>query len=61
MMRYLENLMNRFIEAIAIMVVTSCIIPILVLLVFLWIVKMIFQVDFDIHIPRNPLKRPFGR
>lgn len=61
MMRYLENLMNRFIEAIAIMVVTSCIIPILVLLVFLWIVKMIFQVDFDIHIPRNPLKRPFRR
>ena len=61
MMRYLENLMNRFIEAIAIMVVTSCIIPILVLLVFLWIVKMIFQVDFDIRIPRNPLKRPFRR
>lgn len=61
MMRYLENLMNRFIEAIAIMVVTSCVIPILVLLVFLWIVKMIFMVDFDIHLPRASFKRPFKR
>lgn len=61
MMRYLENLMNRFIEAIAIMVVTSCMIPIIVLLVFLWIVKMIFMVDFDIHLPKPSFKRPFKR
>lgn len=37
--------LNRFIEALAVMVVTSCIIPIAVLIFFLWLVKLILGVD----------------
>ncbi len=37
--------LNRFIEALAVMVVTSCIIPIVVLIFFLWLVKLILGVD----------------
>lgn len=46
----LENTLNRFIEAIAVMLVTSCVIPILVLVFFLWIVKLVLGVD--IRLPR---------
>ena len=35
-----ENVLNNFIEALAILLVTSCLIPILVLIFFVWLVKM---------------------
>lgn len=40
-----KTLVNRFIEATAVMLVTSCIIPIAVILFYAWIVKMIFGVQ----------------
>lgn len=40
-----KNMLNRFIEATAVMVVTTCIIPILVILFFAWVVKTIFNVQ----------------
>ena len=36
-----ENVLNHFIEALAILLVTSCLIPILVLVFFVWLVKML--------------------
>ena len=36
-----ENVLNNFIEALAILLVTSCLIPILVLIFFVWLVKML--------------------
>ena len=44
-----ETVLNRFIEALAVMLVTSCLIPILVLVFFVWLVKMLLGVDFDFH------------
>lgn len=41
----LENILNRFIEALAVMIVTSCVIPILVLLCFVWLTKTLLSVD----------------
>ncbi|MBQ3460496.1 MAG: hypothetical protein IJH14_07505 [Solobacterium sp.] len=38
-----ENVLNNFIEALAVMIVTSFLIPIIVLMFFWWAVKMIFQ------------------
>ena len=35
--------MNRFLEALAVMLVTSCVIPVLVLLFFVWFVKAMFS------------------
>lgn len=34
------SVLNRFIEALAVMIVTSCVIPILVLLFFVWIIRV---------------------
>ena len=35
-----ENSLNHFIEAVAVMIITSCVIPMLVLLLFFWMVKI---------------------
>lgn len=43
-----ENVLNNFIEALAILFVTSCLIPILVLIFFVWLVKMLLGLNIDI-------------
>ena len=42
---YVTGLLSRFVEAIAVMIVTSCLIPILVIIFFIWLIKMLFNVD----------------
>lgn len=39
-----SDILNRFTETIAVMLVTTCIIPILVLLFFVWLIKAVFGV-----------------
>lgn len=54
-----RNVLNRFIEATAVMIVTTCLIPILVIAFFVWIVKTLFNAP--IILPANltkPLKKP---
>ncbi len=41
-----ETVLNNFMEALAVMLVTSCLIPILTLLGFVWMIKMIIGTDF---------------
>ena len=41
----LKTVLNRFIEALAVMLVTSCLIPILVLLFFAWLIKLMLGID----------------
>lgn len=43
-----EALLNNFIETIAVMLVTSCAIPVVVLLFAVWLVKMLFGVQINI-------------
>ena len=38
-----ESVLNRFIEALAVLLVTSCVIPILVLVFFVWVIKMVMN------------------
>lgn len=49
-----KNLLNRFIEATAVMIVTTCLIPILVIVFFIWIVKTLFniQIIFPENLPK---------
>ncbi len=42
---YVTDLLSRFVEAIAVMLVTSCLIPILVMLLFVWGIKLMFKAD----------------
>ena len=58
-----KNLLNRFIEATAVMVVTTCLIPILVILFFLWVVKTLFGVPITLPAPlprQKKAKRSHG-
>lgn len=48
-----EEMLSNFIDAIAILLITSCVIPIAVLIFFIWIVKIIF----GINIPTSNIKK----
>lgn len=49
------NLLNRFVEGFVVMMVTTCIIPILVLLFFLWILKQLTGVDLTGRVMYAPI------
>ena len=42
-----KNALSVFIDAIAVLIITTCVIPILVILFFLWIIKLLFGVNID--------------
>lgn len=44
-----ETMLSNFIESVAVMIVTSCVIPILVIIFFLWISKIIFEIPIPIQ------------
>ena len=40
----IQNILNQFLTSISIIIVTSCVIPILVLVSFAWLIKMLFGI-----------------
>lgn len=50
--RKVENSLNRFIEALAVMIVTSCVIPILVILFFIWFIRAAMGVSISLPAKR---------
>lgn len=55
-----SNILNRFIEVLAVMLVTSCLIPILVLVFFAWLIKIFLGIDlsgFARRFSRRPQRR----
>lgn len=56
-----KTMLNRFVEAVAVMLVTNCLIPILVILFFWWLIKVIFRVHFKLPspLPKTRRKYPF--
>ena len=47
-----KNTLNNFIDAIALMIITSCIMPIAIVLLGLWMVKLMFGINID-----TPIKK----
>lgn len=43
-----ETLLNHFIEVIAVMMVTSCVIPVVVLLFMLWLIRILFGLQINL-------------
>lgn len=41
------TLLNKFIEATAVMIITSCVIPLLVVWLFFFVIKLLFGINFD--------------
>ena len=56
-----RDLVNNFIETLAMMIVTSCIIPVLVLLFFVWAANMILGMHLEIPFKAIGCKRKGGR
>ena len=54
-----ENTLNRITESIAVLIVTSCAIPVAVLIFFLWLVKLLTGIN--IEIPQGRLTRRLGK
>lgn len=55
-----QNAINGFVEALAVMLVTSCVIPLLVLLLFLWVAKLVLGIN--VGVPLRVLRtRRLGR
>lgn len=52
-----ETLFNHFIEVVAVMMVTSCVIPVVVLLFMLWFVRILFGIQ--IYVPKDLQKEKF--
>ena len=55
-----KTVLNRFVEATAVLIVTTCLIPLLVILFFLWIAKTLFDVKILIP-PSPPWRKKHGR
>ena len=52
------DVLRNFIEALAVMIVTSCLIPLLVLFFFVWLVRILLGIDIQPRIPRLAAHRP---
>ena len=44
-----KNILNNFIDAVAVLLITSCVIPILVLFFMVWIIKMVFGINIPVN------------
>lgn len=40
-----EDTLSSFLDAIAVLIITSCVIPIVVILIFAWVIKILFSFD----------------
>ena len=49
--------LNRFVESLAVMIVTACIIPLLVLLFFLWLIRQLTGVDLAAKLHLRPREK----
>ena len=45
------NILNRFIETLAVIIVTSCVIPLLVLVFFIWLIRVVTGIDISAAMP----------
>ena len=54
---YVAGLLSHFMEALAVMIVTSCVVPLLVILLYLWFIKQIFGIDLYTKMPNVFKKR----
>lgn len=47
------DILNKFMETLAIMIVTSCVIPILGLIFFIWVIKILTGLDFFEYVSKR--------
>lgn len=52
-----KKALSIFIDAVAVLVITTCIIPIAVVFFFIWIIKLLFGLNLDTSQVKNLLSR----
>ena len=58
---YLETILNKFVESVAIMIVTACVIPILTLILFYILTKIILGIEIPmpkLSMPKHSFTKP---
>ena len=50
------RVLNRFVESLAVLIVTSCVIPLLVLVFFLWLIRAVTGVQITVPAPLQRLR-----
>lgn len=48
LMEYFENVIKKFINSIAIMLVTSFVMPLFILIIFRWLIKELFSLNLSL-------------
>lgn len=54
-----KNVLNRFVEATAVMIVTTCLVPLLVILFFGWMMKTLFHVPITLPARQPKQKKKY--
>ena len=54
-----KNVLNRFVEATAVMIVTTCLVPLLVILFFGWMMKTLFHIPITLRVPQPKQKKKY--
>lgn len=54
-----EDTLAAFLDAVAVLIVTSCLIPLAVILIFAWVIKMLFVID--IKVSKIFKRKPIGK
>ena len=57
----LTTQLNNMIDAIAVMIVTTCVIPLLVIVFLIWVAKMLFSINVDIDAKKIPKLSEIGK
>lgn len=50
-----EDTFSKYLDSIAVLIITTCVIPIIVILIFVWVIKILF--GFEIGLPRVPFSK----
>lgn len=56
----LRRIVDNFIDALALLIVTSCVIPLAIIAIFVWLVKTLFRLDIKLPELRRAQRRPRG-
>ena len=59
-----KNMLSLLVDAVAVLMITSCVIPVLTMLLFLWVVKLTINVDIPVKnlaLLVRPVRRRFSK
>ena len=56
-----KNALSIFIDAIAVLIITTCVIPVAVIFFFLWLIKLVFEINIDVSNVKKSIPARIGK